>query len=121
MPELKQRPKTVAELAANARFLVTQRPIRPDQKAAKLLTPDARRLLADLLPPLEAAAWRADALEECLRRFAAENRAKLGAVAQPLRAALTGSVASPGIFLVMEVLGREETMGRIADAVSGLP
>jgi glutamyl-tRNA synthetase len=120
MPELKQRPKTVAELAANAGFLVAQRPIRPDQKAAKLLTPDAGRLLAGLVPGLEAAAWRADALEECLRRFAAETGAKLGAVAQPLRAALTGSVASPGIFLVMEVLGREETLGRIDDAISDL-
>ena len=56
-------------------------------------------------------------LEECVREFAAEKGIKLGSVAQPLRAALTGSTASPGIFEVMEVLGREETLGRIADAL----
>ena len=68
-----------------------------------------------------AGVWRADALEERVREFANENAMKLGAVAQPLRGALTGSVASPGIFMVMEVLGREETLGRIADAVSPVP
>jgi glutamyl-tRNA synthetase len=118
MPELKLRPKTVAELAANARFLVTPRPIRPGEKAAKLLTEEARRLLGELAPRLDGVAWRADTLEERIREFAEEKAMKLGTVAQPLRAALTGSAASPGIFVVMEVLGREETLGRIADAVS---
>jgi glutamyl-tRNA synthetase len=119
MPELKLRPKTIVELAANARFLVADRPIDFDAKAAKLLTPDARRRLAALGPVLERGDWRAAALEEQVRAFAAESGVQLGAVAQPLRAALTGSAASPGIFFVMEVLGREETLGRIADAVSG--
>jgi glutamyl-tRNA synthetase len=81
-----------------------------------LLTPEARRLLAALGPPLERSDWRAAALEEQVRGFALENGVQLGAVAQPLRAALTGSVASPGIFFVIEVLGRDETLGRIADA-----
>ncbi len=63
----------------------------------------------------------AAALEAALREFAERNGVKLGAVAQPLRAALTGSLASPGIFEVMEVLGREESLGRIADAASGPP
>jgi len=116
MPELKLRPKTLAELATNALFLVKPRPIRPDEKAAKLLTSEARRLLAGLLQRLDCIAWQADALEKCIREFAGENGAKLTSVAQPLRAALTGSLASPGIFQVMEVLGREETRGRIADA-----
>jgi glutamyl-tRNA synthetase len=116
MPELKLRPKTLAELAANARFLVAKRPIHPDDKAARLLTSQARRQLAALLPTLDRAEWRADALEECVRSFADANGVTLGAVAQPLRAALTGSVASPGIFAVMEFLGREESLGRIADA-----
>jgi glutamyl-tRNA synthetase len=110
------RPKTIVELAANARFLVVERPLPVDAKAAKLLTPEARRLLAALGPPLERSDWRAAALEEQVRGFALENGVQLGAVAQPLRAALTGSVASPGIFFVIEVLGRGETLGRIADA-----
>ena len=121
MPELKQRPKTLAELASNAIFLVAPRPIRPDEKAAKLLTSETRRLLAGLLQRLDCIAWQGDALEGCVREFAAENGAKLASVAQPLRAALTGSLASPGIFEVMEVLGREEALGRIADAADLAP
>ncbi|MFZ3233956.1 MAG: glutamate--tRNA ligase [Stellaceae bacterium] len=119
MPELKLRPKTIVELAGNARFLVAERPIALDAKAVKLLTPDARRLLSALGPMLERSAWQTPALEEQVRAFASENGVQLGAVAQPLRAALTGSAASPGIFFVMEVLGRDETLGRIADAAVG--
>jgi glutamyl-tRNA synthetase len=118
MPALKLRPKTLAELAANALFLVKPRPIRPDEKAARLITSEVRRLLAGLLPRIVGTDWQAAALEGCIREFAAENGATLASVAQPLRAALTGSTASPGIFEVMEVLGREETLGRIADAVN---
>jgi glutamyl-tRNA synthetase len=118
MPELKLRPKTLVELAANARFLVAGRPIAADGKAARLLTPEAHRLLAALAPVLERGEWRAAALEARVRAFAAGNGVQLGALAQPLRAALTGSAASPGIFFVIEVLGREETLGRIADAAS---
>ena len=109
-------PKTLAELAANARFLVAVRPIRLDEKAAKLLTPDARRLLADLIDRLRAAEWQPERLEEEIRSFADQKGTKLGSVAQPLRAALTGSVASPGIFVVMKILGRDESLARIADA-----
>jgi glutamyl-tRNA synthetase len=116
MPELKLRPKTLVELAANARFLVAERPLAPDEKAVKLLTPEACRLLRALGPVLGRSEWRAAALEEQVRAFADEDDVPLGAIAQPLRAALTGSAASPGIFFVMEVLGREETSGRIADA-----
>jgi glutamyl-tRNA synthetase len=116
MPELKLRPKTLVELAANARFLVAPRPIRPDDKAAKLLTPDARRLLAELLERLDGAEWQPERLEEEVRALADQLGTKLGSIAQPLRAALTGSLASPGIFVVMKILGREESLGRIADA-----
>ena len=116
MPELKLRPKTVAELVDNARFLVAARPLQPDERAAKLLTLEARRLLADLLLRLSGIEWRQDHLENAVRSFAEEKRIKLGAVAQPLRAALTGSSASPGIFVVMLVVGKDETLGRIADA-----
>jgi glutamyl-tRNA synthetase len=116
MPELKLRPKTLDELAFNARFLVTPRPIQPDDKAAKLFTPDARRLLAELLERLGAPEWQPDRLENVVRTFAEHKNVKLGSIAQPLRAALTGSLASPGIFFVMQVLGRDESLGRIADA-----
>ena len=118
MPELKLRPKTLADLAANALFLVKPRPIRADEQASKLLTSETRRCLAALLQLLDRTAWQGAALEACTREFAAEHRINLASVAQPLRAALTGSTASPGIFEVMEVLGREETLGRIADAVN---
>jgi len=117
MHELKMRPKTLAELAANSLFLVKPRPIGVDEKAAKLLTRDAGNLLRALLRHLDRSAWQASALEERVREFVAENGIKLGSVAQPLRAALTGSTASPGIFEVMVVLGREETLGRITDAL----
>jgi glutamyl-tRNA synthetase len=116
MPELKLRPKTLVELAGNARFLVAPRPIQPDDRAARLLTPETRRLLAELRTRLAGVEWRPERLEEEARSFADEYGVKLGSVAQPLRAALTGSVASPGIFVVMELLGREESLGRIADA-----
>jgi glutamyl-tRNA synthetase len=116
MPELKLRPKTLVELAANSYFLVAPRPITPDDKAAKLLTPDAGRLLAELLPRLRPSEWQPERLEEEVRSFAEQKGLKLGSVAQPLRAALTGTSASPGIFIVMQILGREESLGRIADA-----
>ncbi len=84
------------------------------------MTPEARRLLGALGPALgRQSNGERSVLEERVRAFADANGVTLGAVAQPLRAALTGSVASPGIFVVMEVLGREETLGRIADAAEG--
>jgi glutamyl-tRNA synthetase len=116
MPELKLRPKTLVELAANARFLVIPRPIRPDDKAMKVLTSDARRLLAELLERLGGVEWQPEQLEDEIRAFAEQKGTKLGSIAQPLRAALTGSLASPGIFVVMQALGQEESLGRIADA-----
>jgi glutamyl-tRNA synthetase len=120
MSELKLRPKTLEELAANTLFLVTKRPITPDNKAAKLLTEDARQLLAGLLHCLDHVIWKAGSLEQRVRKFADEKGIALAAVAQPLRAALTGSAASPGIFWVMEVLGPEESRGRIADAAESV-
>ena len=118
MPALKPRAKTLVELTDRARFYVASRPLAPTSDAAKLLTPDARRLLGQLARDLDDGEWRPAALEAQLREFAAAKGLKLGAVAQPLRAALTGSLASPGIFEVMDVLGREETLGRIEDAAA---
>jgi glutamyl-tRNA synthetase len=119
LPGLKPRAKTLVELAEKGFFYVAPRPIQPTPDAAKLLTGEARRLLGELEADLAEAEWRAASLEQRLRDFAAAKALKLGAAAQPLRVALTGSVASPGIFEVMEVLGRDETLARIADAAAG--
>jgi glutamyl-tRNA synthetase len=119
MPGLKPRAKTIVELAEKARFYVAARPIHPAADAAKALSPEARQRLGALKADLAAADWRAQPLEETLRHFAEASAVKLGAVAQPLRAALTGSLASPGIFEVMEVLGRDETLARLEDAATG--
>jgi glutamyl-tRNA synthetase len=116
IPDLKPRAKTLVELAEKAGFYVAPRPISPAADAAKLLTTEARELLAELASALDDGDWFAVALEARLRGFVTEKGLKLGAVAQPLRAALTGSLASPGIFEVMDVLGRDETLGRIQDA-----
>jgi glutamyl-tRNA synthetase len=119
MPGLKPRAKTIVELAEKAWFYVAPRPIQPTPDAAKLLKPEARHLLGELAAGLNGAEWQAGALEQRLRDFADSKNVKFGAVAQPLRAALTGSTASPGIFEVMEALGRDESLGRIADAAGG--
>jgi glutamyl-tRNA synthetase len=116
MPGLKERAKTLVELFDNAAFLFAKRPLVMDEQAAKLLDAAGRRTLASLLPRLEAVKpWTPEALELCVRTFAEETGRKLGKVAQPLRAALTGRSMSPGIFEVLDVLGREEALGRLRD------
>lgn len=116
MAGLKPRVKTLVELAEMAEFYLRERPLTPNGKAAKLLAGDAPRILNDLHAKLQASGdWTADALEAVVRNFAESRDLKLGAAAQPLRAALTGSNVSPPIFEVMQVLGREESLARIAD------
>jgi glutamyl-tRNA synthetase len=118
MPGLKERAKTLVELLDNASFLFAQRPIRPDENAKKLLDSVGRETLAAILLRLEAVKpWSAERLESTVKSFADETGRKLGKVAQPLRAALTGKSTSPGIFDVLEVLGREESLARIRDQV----
>jgi glutamyl-tRNA synthetase len=116
MPGLKPRARTVAELAERAAFYVAARPLSPSPDAAKALNPEARALIAELVPHLAGTAWETAPLEAAVREFTAAKGLKLGAVAQRLRAALTGSLASPGLFEVMEVLGREEALARLGDA-----
>ncbi len=115
MPGLKPRAKTLVELADIAHFYVTPRPIPITDKAKALLAP-ARPLLHELAETFGEAEWNAATLEATLRHFTEARGLKLGAAAQPLRAALTGSTASPPIFEVMEVLGRAESLARLADA-----
>ena len=119
MPGLKERAKTVVELADAAAFYVRTRPISPDAKAEALLDVEARATLAALAVVLAAVEpWTAVALEDAVRAHAESHGQKLGKLAQPLRAALSGRTTSPPIFDVLAVLGRDESLARIADAAN---
>jgi glutamyl-tRNA synthetase len=116
MPELKPRANTLIQLADGARFLFARRPLDVDEAAAALITPEARPLLAAAHKSLAALAkWDPESLESAIREVAESSGVKLGKLAQPLRAALTGRTTSPGIFDVLALLGREESLARIAD------
>jgi glutamyl-tRNA synthetase len=119
MPGLKERAKTLIELFEGSRFIWAERPLQMDDKARALLTPEARKLLAQLVEKLSANDdWSAASTEQDVRAVAEAAAVKLGSVAQPLRAALTGRTTSPGIFEVLEVLGKEETLARLKDQVA---
>jgi len=116
LPSLKGRAKTLNELVDAAGWLIAQRPLGLDEKAAKALDAGAGSVLARLLPRLETApAWDAATLEGLVRAFGEAEGVKLGAIAQPLRAALTGTAVSPPVFDVLAALGREEALARIRD------
>ena len=116
LPSLRERAKTLQELVDGAGYLIAARPLTLDDKAAKLLDADARGTLAGLLPALEGVTdWQVPGLEAAVRGYAESTGQKLGKVAQPLRAALTGRAVSPPVFDVMAVLGREEALARIRD------
>ena len=115
MPVLKPRAKDLNELAAGAAFLFAQRPLPLDAKAESLLTDEARALLATLHDRLAAEPdWDLAPLEASLKALAEERGLGLGKLAQPLRAALTGQGTSPGIFDVLVLLGRDESLARIS-------
>jgi glutamyl-tRNA synthetase len=119
MPGLKERAKTLVELVDAARFILADRPLALDERAVALLTPEARQLLDGLSTDLEVVEpWSAATTELAIRGFAERQGLKLGAVAQPLRAALTGRATSPPIFDVLAVLGKSESLGRIRDQVA---
>jgi len=113
MPLLKERAKTLVELIQGAEFLFTDGPRDLDEAAAKLLTPEARANLAALLPALEATDWSGPALEAAARVFADAKGLKLGQVAQPVRAALTGKASSPPLFEMLALLERHESLTRL--------
>jgi glutamyl-tRNA synthetase len=116
MPELKERAKTLVDLLEAASFIWADRPLTLDDKAKALLTPEALALLRELIGVLETVGtWTAETTEQAVRSYAERIGAKLGAVAQPLRAALTGRATSPGIFNVLVVLGRQESLARLKD------
>ncbi|APH72470.1 glutamate--tRNA ligase [Aquibium oceanicum] len=117
MPGLKERAKTLVELADSAGYLFSERPLTLDEKAEKLVGEPPREILAGAKAALEniTGEWNAETTEAAIRAYVAETGLKLGAVAQPLRAALTGRSTSPGVFDVLAVLGREESLGRLGD------
>ena len=116
MPGLKERAKTLVELFEASRFIWADRPLVMADQAAALLTSEAKATLAAVLPELDGlATWTAPEIEAAVRGYAERAGLKLGSVAQPLRAALTGKTTSPPIFDVLVVLGREESIGRIRD------
>ena len=119
MPSLKPRASDLLELSDNAGFLFRTRPLEMDAAATDLLGGDARQLLTRIHAALDAVdGWDTEALETAVRQVAEDAGVKLGAVAQPLRAALVGRKTSPGIFDVLVLLGRDESLGRIADQMA---
>ncbi|MBN7665119.1 glutamate--tRNA ligase [Brucella melitensis] len=118
MPGLKERAKTLVELANGAKFIFASRPLALDEKAASLLNDEGRAVLKPVYPVLEAMGeWTAESLDAAIRAHAEAEGLKLGKIAQPLRAALTGRATSPGVFDVLVVLGREESLARIGDQI----
>jgi len=118
MPGLKERARTLVELADSAYYIVADRPLTLDEKATAILDADARGILKALLPGLRAVGdWSAANAEQAVRAYADAAGLKLGKVAQPLRAALTGRSTSPGVFDVLAVLGRDESLARISDQI----
>ncbi|MCD7060933.1 glutamate--tRNA ligase [Pelagibacterium xiamenense] len=118
IPELQPRAKTVLELIDLAQFIYAQRPLPVDEKAAGLLNTDALGHLAALKERLQGVnEWSVPEIDAAVREYAESVGLKLGKVAQPLRAALTGRTISPGIFEVMVLIGREESLARLGDQV----
>jgi glutamyl-tRNA synthetase len=116
IPGLKERSKTLQELLDGAAYLFEERPLKMSEKAANVLQTGGAAHLKALMPKFEMIEnWTAETTETAVREYVEESGAKLGQVAQPLRAALTGQLTSPGIFDVLAVLGKAECIGRLAD------
>ncbi|SUZ30366.1 Glutamate--tRNA ligase [Roseibaca ekhonensis] len=118
MPLVKEKAKGFDQLLDKAYFILSDRPLVLDEKAAKALDDASRGILKELTPRLQTATWSRIELEEIVGALAQEHGLGLGKLAQPLRAALAGRMASPSVFDMMVVLGREETLARIADATT---
>jgi len=113
---LRERAKTLVELAEAARFYLVET-VEMTPKAAGQLRPDVAPALDDLIARLDAAhAWEASTIEAAFHETIARHAMALGKLAQPVRAAVTGSTASPGIYEVLEVLGRERSLARLRAA-----
>ena len=113
---LKDRAKTFPELLEKGHFILTERPISPDEKSAKNLDNVSRGILNELTPQLQNASWTRDALEAILTEVAEAHGIKFGKLAGPLRAALAGRSVTPSVYDMMLVLGQDETVARLRDA-----
>ncbi|MBM2577017.1 glutamate--tRNA ligase [Jannaschia sp. Os4] len=118
VPLVKEGARTLPQVVEKARFALVDRPVAPDDKAAKALAGEGAEVLAELTPHLQNANWDRDALEAAAGRVAEARGVGLGKVAAPLRAALAGRTATPSVFDMMVALGREETLARLSDAAT---
>ncbi|WP_439525420.1 glutamate--tRNA ligase [Roseovarius mucosus] len=116
---LKERAKTFPELLDKAAFILETRPIQPEEKAAEQLDTVSRGILKELTPQLQTATWTREDIEGLATQFAEDHGMKFGKLAGPLRAALAGRSATPSVFDMMLVLGRDETIARLTDAACG--
>lgn len=121
MPGVKERAKTIPQILDMARFILEERPFRPDDAAGKALASVPPGMLDRLTSRLRKASWTPNGLEAAVRDFAEEEGLALGKVAQPIRIALTGRTISPGVFDMMDVLGPEETFARLGDCARLAP
>ena len=116
MPLIKEKAKTLNDLIQSASLAFTQRPVNLNEKAAKVLDDDAKAALAGLLPQLtKLTSWDAETLSQTVRDFCEETGTKLGKIAQPIRCAIAGTPAAPGVFEVMELFGKDEVLARLGD------
>ena len=119
MPALKDRAKTLINLAQGATFIFEARPIPMEDKAAKLLDEDGIAVIKGILPEFETLEdWTPEHVEQCIRDYTEANDTKLGKIAQPIRAAVTGKATSPGAFDVLQILGRDVSIARMKDIIS---
>ena len=115
MPGIKERAKTIPQILNMADYILGERPFVPDAAGVKVLASVSHGMLERLTSHLQHASWSAGALDAAVRDFAAAEGLSLGKVAQPIRVALTGRTVSPGVFEMLEVLGREESLARLED------
>ena len=115
---LKERAKTLPELLEKARFILQTRPISIDEPAQATLDSVFIGILQSLTPQLQNATWSREYLEVLFYEFVGSNGIKFGQLAAPLRAALAGRKATPSVYDMMVLLGRDETIARIKDAIA---
>ncbi len=118
LPALRDRSKRLPDILAKARFVLDQRPLVADEKARSILDTVSRGILTQLTFALQDVSWTQQNLEATVKNFAEDHNQKLGAIAQPLKAALAGTLAAPSVFDMMVILGRNETLARLRDIAS---
>lgn len=119
LPVLAERAKTLNDLMTGAAFIIAKRPLQPDEKALKALDDDGKAILGQIAPVLARIEdWSKDPLAEALKTLSSKLDVKFGKIGQPLRAALAGTMASPGIYDIMLILGKSETLERIGDVIN---